>query len=361
MSRTQNISSGDIEGIAPVSAGRSIPQTAAPAVGVSAKDQSVETLRGIAIVLLVGYHAMDSTLGDGIQNGRSLYEYITYSCNFVRMPLFTVISGFAYAIRPVGTGRVREFLTGKSRRILLPFVTAVTATYLLRALAPGITHPLAIQDIWRAYVFSFAHFWFLQAIFLVFLVVTVLEYVGAMDRPVRWLLCLVGAAVMTLSIEGTPFLSIDGFLYLLPLFLLGVGLNRFQQVLLKRRIVIMAAIIAAGGLAIQQLVWFGHFVDVNVSKMGWLGLSVSLSGIIVLFNIRRPLPFLARLGFYSYSIYLFHGFGVALGKRLIGLFTTEDADLKFAAKLICGIALPIVAEIIFLKSAVLRRVFLGLR
>src|SRR5262245_49340482 len=59
------------------------------------KELAVETLRGAAIVLLVAFHAIGEFSNGGKAAGDTgFYSHFNYSLNYLRMPLFTVISGF---------------------------------------------------------------------------------------------------------------------------------------------------------------------------------------------------------------------------------------------------------------------------
>lgn len=325
-------------------------------IAVSPKDDSIETLRGIAIILMVASHIVGST-----PEGKSFLEYFAYSFRFIRMPLFTVISGFVYAIHPVQPGKAMTFLRGKARRILLPFTSAATLHYVLKALLPGVNNPVPIANLWRIYVFGFDVCWFLQAIFLVFLVVTILDSFKLMEQPGKWLMCLFGASLLFLFCPGVDLFSIWGFFYLIPFFILGCGLNRFSFLLRSSRVVIPVGLICIAGICIQQIAWFLG-LDINVQKIGLLSLFVGLSTNIILFRLRRCVPFLARIGFFSYSIYLYHWLGLSIGKRIANRVAAFDAAAGyFFCELTLGIALPILMELIFIRNRILRRIFLGLR
>ncbi len=327
-----------------------------PPVGLSSKDESIETLRGIAALMLVAFHSAIKT-----PDGETVFDYVSYSLRFVRMPLFTVISGFVYAIRPVQSGQAGAFLRGKARRILLPFVSVATVHFLMKALLPGVSEPERLADIWLIYPFGFDVYWFLQGIFLVFLLVTALDLLSAMDRPSRWFLCFLGAVLLTLYCPRSEVFSFFGFLYLLPFFLLGVGLNRFDALLRDRRIVFPVAAIGIVGLTIQQLAWFGD-LDIGVGKIGILSIVVGTSTILVFFRLRRRIGLLARLGIYAYSIYLFHFLGLAAGPRLARIFPALGETVPlFVTKVVFCLAVPIVIEIVLRRSRIFRRIFLGLR
>ena len=327
----------------------------------TSKDASIETLRGIAIVLVVAFHAIDVHLAR-LEPGSAyaLLPHLSFSLAYVRMPLFTVISGFVYSIRPVRRERTRAFLIGKARRILLPFFSVATLQYVLQASLPGVHHPVPLSGIWRIYLFGFSHFWFLQAIALVFLLVALLDRAGCMDRTSGWLACLGASAALNLVVPPIDLLGIGGFTYLLPYFILGCGLNRHADSILRPAIVASAAAVALVGLAAQQAAWFG-LLDVSTHTRSPLALTVGLCVMLVVVRFRRKQALLARLGVYSFAIYLFHQIALAGGPRLAHLLGLHGLLVVFSWKLLLGLSLPAFVEVVLMRSMLLRRVFLGLR
>src|SRR3569833_1800989 len=62
----------------------------------------VETLRGLACMLLVAYHVIGSHTASGLQISKETTKQKNTNQNMhLRMPLFTFLSGFVYAYRPV--------------------------------------------------------------------------------------------------------------------------------------------------------------------------------------------------------------------------------------------------------------------
>lgn len=116
------------------------------------------------------------------------------------------------------------FIRGKARRPLLPMIFVGTLQYLALAAGAGSREPLSIDGIWRIYFYSFDHFWFLQAIFLV---TTALEAAGAMATFERWAIVFTLAALVNLWPPPVGFFSMLPAARLLPHFLLGVGIARF--------------------------------------------------------------------------------------------------------------------------------------
>ena len=72
----------------------------------------VQTLRGIACVLVVAVHVVGWSPTTGMHVGEgTFYRNLVDLFAPLRMPLFTFLSGFVYAYFPVMTGRVAPFAT----------------------------------------------------------------------------------------------------------------------------------------------------------------------------------------------------------------------------------------------------------
>jgi glucan biosynthesis protein C len=109
----------------------------------SHKDASIETLRGLACILLVAFHVIgeDNASGLHVADDSALRWYAD-SFAYLRMPLFTFISGYVYALRPLTAfDKWPQFLRGKTRRLLLPMFVVGTFLAVLKTYAPGVNEP----------------------------------------------------------------------------------------------------------------------------------------------------------------------------------------------------------------------------
>jgi fucose 4-O-acetylase-like acetyltransferase len=290
----------------------------------------------------------------------SWYRYFYLSLAPMRMPLFTVISGYVYAMRPVVRERAGVFLVGKARRLLLPLVSVSTVQFLVSVYSPGVVRDRALSDIWRIYFFPFDQFWFLQAIALVFLCIFAMELTGLLRNKWGWAFCLLVGAVLYLDGPRVTFFSIDGWCRLLVFFILGVGLNRFDLLSRGRWTFGVAAALLAVTATLHQLALFG-WLDPG-AWMLWITLGLGLSATFLLIRLRFSYKPLAVLGGFAFTIYLLHSFGVGptrvFSMKLLGV---DQRGVLFVACLLAGLSLPIVGHWVLAKHALTRRVFLGLR
>lgn len=125
----------------------------------SSKSPYIETLRGIAILLVVIGHVIGSTSSGGMKvDDSSFYRYLYCFFENIRMPLLTVISGWVYALHPIEKSKTWLFLRKKVRRLLFPMIFVGSTYYIIQYLTPGTNMKHSLGDIWQIYIYSLIPF-----------------------------------------------------------------------------------------------------------------------------------------------------------------------------------------------------------
>ena len=327
---------------------------------VREKNASIETLRGIAILLMVAGHVIGATAAEGMRVAPdSSLRHFYYSLQFLRLPLFTTISGFVYALRPLSSADAAPtFMRGKLRRLMLPMITVGTLEFLLRTFVPGINHREHMGGMWRIYVFGFDHLWFLQAILVVFAGVVALEAAGVMQTVQGWFLAFTASCLLHVSEFDWEVFSMGGAATLAPFMLLGIGIARFPA-LQSPWAIAPLSVVCVVALGYQQWTWFTPGAR-HVMEGDAMGLAIGVSGITLLFRVRRAWAPLSRLGSYAYGIYLLHVLGTAPG-RLLANKAGAPTMVVFATSLVLGIVGPILVEHVLSASPLLSLLVFGER
>jgi peptidoglycan/LPS O-acetylase OafA/YrhL len=316
----------------------------AAAAGPPAKDDGVETLRGLAVLLMVAGHVIGNDAETGLRVADdSGWRYAYYTLAPLRMPLFTAISGYVYALRPLGAGGWSRFMAGKVRRLLIPLLVVGSAFVSLQFVTPGANSRVAVGDLPWLLVIPYAHYWYLYALAWVFLLVGTLDALRVLDRPWRWALLLAAAlALMASGALATPVLGIGHAQYLLPYFLLGLGVRRFS---LRRGwpVAVALAALGAAGLILHQGGWAGWWELEGLERYAVTTL-LGAVGVVGLLTWRVPWRPLATLGTFSYGIYLMHVFGTAAARIALQRAGVTAMPIHLLAGVAAGVALPILIE-----------------
>lgn len=327
------------------------------------KDAAVETIRGLALVLMVAGHVIGSTgeIGMRVADDSAL-RYFYEALADVRMPLFIAISGFVYAMRPARVGApLRSFVQGKCRRILLPLFTVGSLFFVAQMLAPGVNSDIAWSDFVEIQLFGYMHFWFLQSIFWIFLIAAMLDRAGRMATPrqIAW----VGLVATGCSLNRTlfpEFMSLNGAAWLFVFFVAGLAIYRFADLAVsqsKSRGVALAFVLLFLLSQLEQLGW----IDLLPLAHGLLATALGLSVVYVLIVYRFRVAPLAWLGQYAYEVYLFHVFGTAATRIALAQLGVREAWIVFAASMAVGLLWPIVLKKTVRGLRLLNLVLFGVR
>lgn len=328
----------------------------------TARAEHLDTLRAIACIALVSYHVVGSAPGNGMELP-SDHWLAQFNRTFIdmRMPLFSFLSGCVFLSLERLNRSPGQLLLSKARRLLVPMLSVGllfwTANMLMGQDQPPVLNLL---------VLPYAHFWFLQATFIIISCFLLLYAL----LPLRSTVLATGLMVLgaLLWVAGPrPSLNVFAVIqaaYLMPFFMAGY-LCAHSNVLPRLR----ATSTPLTALALLLiLVGFGHAL-----ATGYIELSSALDrravtiGIGILFcvsvlRLAPRHPALAQLGRYSYTVYLFHVFFTAGSfKTLTQIVPTLPDALFWGAGLALGLAGPIVLHHILMRYDLLATLFLGLK
>ena len=332
----------------------------------AARNDHIDTLRGLACLLLVFYHVVGHNPTAGLEvDYDHILRRLVDSLTSIRMPLFTVLSGYVYALRPLSNaGAAPKFMQGKIRRLLIPLFVVGGANAILMGLMSNGFSPLLATLPFKALIVPHSVYWFLNALFLIFILIAILEVLGALNGFRNWLTIFTFTCAIFFIVPHAPTaFGIGGALFLLPFFLLGLGLCRFSNILLDTRFQVPVVFAAITLFTFQQFrIPVHHFDSPPLLLDIYLHVAVGVSttwALVLMAPQWRPL---AWIGASSYAIYLFHVFGVFGGRELSFLLLPQGGlPLAFALSMIAGVIGPLVVEAIAKRFALTRTAFLGLR
>ena len=281
------------------------------------RDSRIDGVRGLACLLLVLYHVIGSTPDYGLRMdaGHPL-RFLADGLSDIRMPLFAFVSGYVYQFNPARRDALAQFISRKTKVLLIPGLVAITVFFLLSNIV-GTSFSAPMSEFWKALLYPYSHFWFLQAIFLIFLLFASLDSLLGPDHAIAIL--LVGSALYALDlVPGISFFSVNQAFWLLPFFAFGVVVHRTESLaelpgrkewaLCAATILIVAA--CKAWLSAQGLAPASRFNPLSLA----LGLSVSL----MVFRSSDLWLAFAWMGRESFVIFLYHPIGSSAMRRLLG-------------------------------------------
>lgn len=317
------------------------------------RDPKIETLRGLACVLLVAFHVVGDTKNSGLTLSSGLLREMNDLLALIRMPLFTFISGYVYAYRPY-SAPWQPYVAGKARRLLIPMLIVGTLFAIIQSAIPGTN--ARVENWYLLHIIPHAHFWFLESLFLVFLVLIPLENAAILKTRSGLLCTLIAASGLFLAAPQFPYFGVSGAIYLFPFFLCGLYFSRFSQ----RSIDFSKLALPLLTLVLLVIVYlFPNEVD--HSRHSVAALVIGLLGCTALLQQGWENSLLARIGQYSYSIYLYHVFFSAGSRILTRSFQQTPIEVLFVVGLICGILGPIVVDHFFSRTQPTKVLLLGKR
>ncbi len=324
------------------------------------KSLEIETLRGLACLLLVLYHVI-GPLGGGLKiDLGSPFRVLADSMVYVRMPLFTFISGYIYSIYKIRGNDFSAYCVGKVRRLIVPLFFVGIPFSVLQVVGPGVNKEVGLIDALLSFYIPVNHFWFLQAVFIIFVFVGFLQWRGLLQTATRlYLLFLFSALVFLLPPFPVDAFGINGAIYLLPFFVTGMICHEKVSAL-KQSLKVIGPVVFVLILAVLLYV---AAVDreLIVDRRSVVGLLVGCMSCVALLSTDMRSKALIWLGGYSYAIFLFHVLFAASSRFALGRLGVTDDSVLVAGGVLCGLLGPVLLSNIFSRFTLTSVLFLGER
>jgi fucose 4-O-acetylase-like acetyltransferase len=291
----------------------------------------VQTLRGLACLLLVIYHVIGATESQGLRIHGGGLRQLTEALVALRMPLFGLLAGAMYGL---GSKRGWCLVRNKAARLLWPMLSVGTVFALVQCLTPGSNY--RIGDLYLLHTVPVAHYWFLESLFLIFCALALAESVAPIRSARSWCGYFGLSVLVYLAHPGFIWFSVLGATYLLPYFLLGLGMTRLQWDAHQQRPRSGLLRMALGSAVVVWLMAQGAALERFSAPMLLAGLLLA-SGFWSL-GWRNRL--LARIGDYSFAIFLFHVFFTSATRMALHALALDTPLLVLLVSVPVGVLAP---------------------
>jgi peptidoglycan/LPS O-acetylase OafA/YrhL len=285
-------------------------------------------------LLLVAYHVIGADRTTGLRvSDASGWRWLVASFDFVRMPVFTALSGYLYGTRRATYAVLPKFVAKKARRILLPLLFMTLVVWVLRGLAYHDTVPLGY-----ALTHHYEHLWFLQALLIIFLVTSTWDAINAPEWTSVALACFI-AIIAGRSWQITDFLSLNGAVYLFPYFAFGMLLSVRPEIYAASSSRTLAVGVFVVVMMDHELGLAGYAAP--IAKQLLPAILCGMAVIVLLMQRMPEVRWLSWLGRYSYTIYLWHPITAAGSRTILHYVGVGSTAALFFPCLIAGLLAPI--------------------
>lgn len=330
------------------------------------KNLTIETLRGVAILLMIVYHVIGSDYSGGMKvEYPSIWRYISDCCGYIIVPLYASISGWVYGLKSSTTQKPSQFIVNKFLRLVLPAFSVGTIYFIVQYLTPGTNVKPELLSIWKIYIFPYTVFWFLPSVFWAIILQYFLDKYNLCNTPKHFVILLIASYGVKLTMElgvldSVPNLfSFKGMINIYPYILIGLAVSRFK--INMHNILNSRALISA---PIMLFIFINYLWFFNDGRDLWLvssAISPFLIGATLLWIISYHFEndTLAWIGGYSYGIYLFHAFGTAAGRIILTSFGVSNTLIIFIVSFAISLLSSLVAVAVIKKIRFANFLFLG--
>lgn len=317
------------------------------------RDVLADRLKGYACLLVLFGHVLSGVRTAGIPTPAFFVGIERFLWSF-HVDLFMFLSGYVFRITggAAAKGSRLRFVGEKAINLGLPYILFSALYIAVNALTPGVNNPAALSDILRIGYAPIAQYWFIYALFWLFLLWAVLS---------RFLRYAVVTAILYVFFIVCRVCSIDlGFLYAAFGSVLAFGIGTCLPTLKPQKLPLFVRI----GSVLLHIAIFYLFSRLGIAGVLFADDFLTLFGIFaavcfisLLENCRLIAAFLDLVCRYAFPTYLLHTFFTAATRiALLRLGVTVYA-VHLAAGTAVGLAGSLAIGWLAARSPYLNLVF----
>lgn len=312
---------------------------------------NLDTLRGLACLMIVALHVIGAEPTDGLQlPANSGWHQVMSNLEFIRLPLFTCLAGIFYGALPAARLGWAGFMSRKLQQFLPPLIFATLAFWFLRRAIYGTDESLLL-----AFVDGYLHLWYLDALLIMFAVAAAADLLAGSRRHLLLLAAAVSAALY-LMLPHVEVLHLRNTLFLFPFFVFGVLLYRDHEFIAHHGTLLVALPLTAAYPCAYYLLGDALPGTALDALLTWTS---GAAATVVLLRLMPRIGPLEIISIYSFTIYLWHPLASAMARTAVAPFGVAPTWLSFSIGLVAGVAVPMAIHRIADKLPVLGRLLKG--
>lgn len=308
----------------------------------------VDRLKGYACFLVLFGHVIMGIRKAGIEIPGVFYGAETFIWSF-HVSLFLFLSGVVYKITGEWKGKKTKikFIKHKLLNLGVPYIVFSTIYILINSFVGSANTKSSVSDVFTIWKTPVAQYWFLYALFFLFLIWTVLS-----DTLKNWQITLVIVAFGYLA----PMFDVKlGCFEVVFFSALAFGLGTFTKISFIEKlpsivkILVCVLHIVAGAFLIRF-----DLIETTVIKelIMIFGICSSIAFISMITKVKIVARFLDFLNKYSLQIYLLHTIFTAGIRIVLMRLNINQWYIHLVVGCVCGLVFSVIAAIIAEKVKV---------
>ena len=302
----------------------------------------ISFLQFIGPILVIIGHAMNGLEYNAVLNPIKEWIYIFH------MPLFFFISGYLFCYKDsLKVKGYKKFIKEKFWRLMFPYLVLNIIFILPKFLVSSfIKDQVEFSMQYFIYIFLapraniWGHLWFLFALFLVYAISPIFDFIRKSNNKIYWLL-LILLSIMIFIIRPihTDLFAINDLQKDLLFFVMGmlialIPVEKIKETITKNKFLVLVII-----NVILSIIW-GIYKEVQIIQLliGVNTLFILFSMPIVFNNIANK--FILKQANYSFAIYIMHWPVILVARIIFYQVLNLNSILSFIIMLISGYLVP---------------------
>lgn len=338
-------------------------ESAAPETRLPRVLTKIDTVRGLACLLIVAFHFVGLTPEDGMRlPPDSWWRYFMDSFTMLRLPLFTALAGYLYGALPASRDSYGNFMLRKCQQLLIPMIFATLVYIVLRRLSSGDD-----EDLLWAFLGGYRHLWFLETLVLLFAMIGLIDSLRR-PGPAGLVGLMLAMALVSLAVPSDTVLHLKSTFFLFPFFLFGLLLYRAPAMLRSPLVLGLSLAAFVATILVQQLSMngIGIVADWHILRPASQPIAVTLlawvcgcAALVSLLHLLPRLKVLEVIAIYSFTIYLWHPAANNVAQKVFAKLGLEEDWVVFILGVTAGVLIPIAIHKVALRFPRLSRPVIG--
>lgn len=308
----------------------------------------VDYAKTFACILVVLGHLLQGLNKANIEWNNILYKYIDNFIYIFHMPLFMCLSGYLYKKYTIINSKKEyiQFVKKKLINLGIPYIVFYLVYVLINMLfASSVNSKKGINDILNIFTKHIPPFWFLYALFFIFLIIPILEKIFKENKKIIMVIAIV-LHITNIYVKTNIYVIDIVSQYLVYFYFGAILIDGIKESYKNRNVLISAIFFVLLGLTYCYILQNKIIDNSNIALFNFL---LAIWGIVINIQIFKnsvetikQYKVINKISKYTFPIYLMHTIfsaGIRIVLLKIGI---NNFYIQFIFGFIFGIICPII-------------------